>query len=125
MLISNRVDKRVFFGNLRLVVIDELHAFAGDDRGWHLLSVLERLTHLAGREIQRIGLSATIGNPMELLDWLAGHCEGHRELVVVPAASVIRQEVQVDYVGSLENAAIVISRLHVGEKRLVFCDIRA
>jgi ATP-dependent helicase Lhr and Lhr-like helicase len=125
MLISNRVDKRVFFGNLRLVVIDELHAFAGDDRGWHLLSVLERLTRLAGREIQRIGLSATIGNPMDLLNWLAGHCEGHRELVVVPAASGVRPEVQIDYVGSLENAATVISRLHVGEKRLVFCDSRS
>lgn len=125
MLISSRVDKRVFFGNLRLVVIDELHAFAGDDRGWHLLSVLERLTRLAGREIQRIGLSATIGNPMDLLNWLAGHCEGHRELVVVPAASDVRPEVQIDYVGSLENAATVISRLHVGEKRLVFCDSRS
>lgn len=125
MLISKRVDKRVFFGNLRLVVIDELHAFAGDDRGWHLLSVLERLTRLAGRELQRVGLSATIGNPMELLNWLAGHCEGHRELVVVPAAAGIRQEVQVDFVGNLENAATVISRLHVGEKRLVFCDSRS
>lgn len=125
MLISSRVDKRAFFGNLRMVIVDELHAFAGDDRGWHLLSVLERLTRIAGREIQRIGLSATIGNPQALLDWLAGHCTGNRELVVIPAASTIRQEVQVDYVGSLENAATVISRLHVGEKRLVFCDSRS
>lgn len=125
MLISSRVDKRVFFGNVRMVIIDELHAFAGDDRGWHLLSVLERVTRLAGREIQRIGLSATIGNPMELLNWLAGHCEGHRELVVIPAAPGARQEIQIDYVGSLENAATVISRLHVGEKRLVFCDSRS
>ena len=46
MLISSRVDKRVFFGNLRMVIVDELHAFAGDDRGWHLLSVLERLTRI-------------------------------------------------------------------------------
>ena len=125
MLISSRVDKRVFFGNLRLVIVDELHAFAGDDRGWHLLSVLERLTRIAGRELQRIGLSATIGNPDELLDWLAGHCAGNRELVVIPAASTVRQEVQIDYVGSLENAATVISRLHAGEKRLVFCDSRS
>jgi ATP-dependent Lhr-like helicase len=125
MLISSRVDKRVFFANLRLVIVDELHAFAGDDRGWHLLSVLERLTRIAGRELQRIGLSATIGNPNELLDWLAGHCAGNRELVVIPAASTVRQEVQIDYVGSLENAATVISRLHAGEKRLVFCDSRS
>ena len=54
------------------VVVDEVHAFAGDDRGWHLLAVLERLTRVAGRPIQRIGLSATVGNPDELLRWLQG-----------------------------------------------------
>src|SRR4029077_5071278 len=36
-----------------------------------------------------------------------------------------KTEVKVDYVGSLENAAIVISRLYRGEKRLVFCDSRS
>ena len=45
--------------------------------------------------------------------------------MVIPAASTVRQEVQIDYVGSLENAATVISRLHAGEKRLVFCDSRS
>ena len=54
-----------------MVIVDEIHAFAGDDRGWHLLSVLERISRLAGREIQRIGLSATVGNP-EALARLAG-----------------------------------------------------
>jgi ATP-dependent helicase Lhr and Lhr-like helicase len=63
MLISSRVDHSWAFANLRTVVIDELHAFADDDRGWHLLGVLARLTRLAGHQVQRIGLSATIGNP--------------------------------------------------------------
>jgi ATP-dependent Lhr-like helicase len=125
MLISSRVDKPTFFGSLRIVIVDELHAFAGDDRGWHLLSVLERLTKIAGWEIQRVGLSATIGNPKQLLDWLAGHCSGDRELVIIPATSSVLQEVQIDYVASLENAATVISRLYIGEKRLVFCDSRS
>ena len=44
------------------VIVDEIHAFAGDDRGWHLLSVLSRITKFAGQELQRIGLSATVGN---------------------------------------------------------------
>jgi hypothetical protein len=51
-------------------VVDEVHAFAGDDRGWHLLAVLERLTPLIGRPIQRVGLSATVGNSSHLLRWL-------------------------------------------------------
>ena len=39
-----------------VVVIDEAHAFVGDDRGWHLLAVLARVSKLAGRELQRIAL---------------------------------------------------------------------
>jgi hypothetical protein len=30
--------------------VDEIHAFAGDDRGWHLLAVLSRIERLCGRE---------------------------------------------------------------------------
>ncbi len=44
MLISLKVEHGRLFTGLRAVVIDEVHAFAGDDRGWHLLAVLERLT---------------------------------------------------------------------------------
>ena len=72
MLVSTKVDPRTLFSGLQAVVVDEIHAFAGDDRGWHLLGVLERLSRLADRQLQRIGLSATVGNPQELLDWLQG-----------------------------------------------------
>jgi len=126
MLISTKEDGRDMLRGVRTVIIDEIHAFAGDDRGWHLLSVLERIGRLAGREIQRVGLSATVGNPEELLTWLAGHCEGGRR-VVQPSApgATARTDVQLDYVGTLQNAALVISRLYRGEKRLVFCDSRS
>lgn len=123
MLISSRRELRELLVNVRMVVIDEIHAFAGDDRGLHLLAVVERIQKLAGREFQRIGLSATVGNPEALIDWLAGHCEGGRRIVSVEAASV-DADVCVDYVGNLENAAYMISQLHAGEKRLVFCDSR-
>ena len=72
MLISIRVEQALLFAEVRAVVVDEVHAFGSDDRGWHLLAVLERLSRLAGRPIQRVGLSATIGNPGELLIWLQG-----------------------------------------------------
>ena len=78
MLVSRNVDARSLFSNLRVVIIDEIHAFAGDDRGWHLLAVIERISRLAGRELQRIGLSATVGAPESLVNWLAGSCKDER-----------------------------------------------
>jgi ATP-dependent helicase Lhr and Lhr-like helicase len=113
-----------FLSSVRAVVVDEVHAFAGDDRGWHLLSVLERVQRIAGRPLQRVGLSATIGNAPDLLAWLsAGSASGR---VVDGTVNVgDPAEVQLDYVGSLENAATVIATLHAGEKRLIFCDSRS
>lgn len=126
MLVSTKVDPRTLFAGLRAVVVDEVHAFAGDDRGWHLLAVLERLARIAGRPLQRIGLSATVGNPDELLQWLQGGTPGRPRRVVDPAtfATSTPPEITVDYVGSIGNAAKIIAALHEGEKRLVFVDSR-
>lgn len=122
LLIGTQVQPRHWFADLRAVIVDELHAFAADDRGWHVLALLERVERLAGRSLQRIGLSATVGNPAVLLDWFAGHCDGERTLVQPPAGEAAAVELRIDYVGSLANAACVIAALHAGEKRLVFCD---
>ncbi len=129
MLVSTQVTPREHFGDLRAVVIDEVHAFAGDDRGWHLLAVLERLQRLAGRPLQRIGLSATVGNPAELLRWLQGSGAGARpSRVVAPGLDRTEGrpsgEVTLDHVGSVANVAKMVSALHRGEKRLVFCESR-
>jgi ATP-dependent helicase Lhr and Lhr-like helicase len=129
MLVSTRVTPREFFAGLRVVVVDEVHSFAGDDRGWHLLAVLERLQRLVGRPLQRIGLSATVGNPDELLRWLQGSGADTRPATVVSpglgaAVTPPPGEVTLDHVGSTDNAAKVISLLHRGEKRLVFCESR-
>ncbi|GAA4227755.1 DEAD/DEAH box helicase [Actinomadura meridiana] len=124
MLLSVKTDQHRLFADLRAIVVDEVHAFAGDDRGWHLLAVLERLTRMAGRPIQRVGLSATVGNPAELLTWLQGSNRGPARVVVPETATVRDDVVELDYVGSVPNAATVIAALHRGEKRLVFCDSR-
>lgn len=139
MLVSTHVDHRAFFSGVHSVVVDEVHAFAGDDRGWHLLAVLERLQKIVERPIQRVGLSATVGNPHELLDWLQGSGHGRRPgQVIAPgvslpdpgttlstaAPSTPPGDIELDYVGSVANAATVIAALHRGEKRLVFCETR-
>jgi ATP-dependent Lhr-like helicase len=127
MLVSRRVDHHAWFSGVRAIVVDELHAFASDDRGWHLLAVLERIQRLAGRPVQRIGLSATVGNPDQMLLWLQGSTGRERSGHVVSEAGGPTSEIDVtlDYVGRVDNAAEVISRLHAGEKRLVFCEARA
>jgi ATP-dependent Lhr-like helicase len=126
MLVSTVTSPRELFADLRAVVVDEVHAFASDDRGWHLLAVLERIARLAGRPLQRVGLSATVGNPDELVAWLQGSGKRSRPAsVVTPVEATSKSpDLQLDYVGTLHNAVTVISALHRGEKRLVFADSR-
>ncbi len=125
MLVSQQSDPRVLFGSVRAVVVDELHAFAGDDRGWHLLSVLARVQHIAGGELQRVGLSATIGNASELIEWLVSGGTRPRRVIAPGGPPPASPDVELDYVGTVANAAKVVAHLHRGDKRLVFVDSRA
>ena len=122
MLISANDDKRNLLLDVGLIIVDELHAFCGDDRGWHVRCLIQRLQRLAGRRIQVLGLTATVGNPKSLIDWML---PGQPTTVIGEGQSGDDADLTIDFVGSLENAATVISRLHSGEKRLVFCDSRA
>lgn len=126
ILISTRVSASAFFSRVRFVVLDELHAFASDDRGWHVWYLLKRLTRLAETPFQILGLSATVGNPSDLLSWICTHSDRPQQVIAPEVTSSgSMPDVTLDYVGSVENAAHVISSLHRGEKRLVFCDSRS
>ncbi|MFW5876497.1 MAG: DEAD/DEAH box helicase [Myxococcota bacterium] len=123
MLMSTRVPVRELFAGLRAVVIDEVHAFADDDRGAHLAALLERFSRYCGKDVQRIGLSATVGNPDEILRWVAGSSRREGRIVDPGGANKV-PELALDFVGSLANAAQVIKSLHPERKRLVFVDSR-
>src|SRR2546426_5645993 len=57
---------------VRTVIVDEIHAVARDKRGSHLAVSLERLEHLTGRRLQRVGLSATQKPIEEIAAFLSG-----------------------------------------------------
>ena len=72
-LLMNRSNDIVrLFGDLRFIVIDEIHTLTGTDRGNQIICQLVRLARLIGRVPRRIGLSATIGDAKLAADWLGG-----------------------------------------------------
>src|ERR1051325_10699430 len=67
---------RAMLRTARVVIVDEIHAVLETRRGAHLALSLERLDHVAGRRLQRVGLSATQKPIEEVADWLAGQADG-------------------------------------------------
>ena len=71
MLINKHMEIPALFGDLRFIVIDEIHSLLRADRGLQTFCLIERLCRLAGCSPRRIGLSATIGNPEDAGRFLA------------------------------------------------------
>jgi len=124
MLISQRVDESRLFGDLRTVVIDEVHALAGTDRGAHLASVIERIARLSRHDVQRVGLSATVGNPDAILEWLQGASE-RAQRVVVPPKEPTRRQLLIVHLPTLPDLALEAARMARGKKSLFFCQSRS
>ncbi len=82
--------------NLRFVVVDEVHAFIGTERGRQLQSLMHRLDVAARRSIPRIGLSATLGDPLLAAEFLR---PGKGETVEQIASSVLGREVRLQVRG--------------------------
>ena len=98
--------------SLRWVVVDEIHELAGDDRGAQLAVGLERLVELAGHDVQRIGLSATVGTPEEVAAYLGG-VGREVEVIKVPIPKGIKIHVEVP-IPSMDDKAIA-ETLHLQE----------
>jgi len=120
MLVSGSIDCKAMFENLSFVIIDEVHNLADNDRGNHMLSVLERYRDFAANDFQRIGLSATVGNPQEILHWLQGSSQ-RDGIVVDPPKNPSKRQIEVKFT---DNYAELVSERALGKKSLFFCDSR-
>jgi ATP-dependent Lhr-like helicase len=125
LLISPGERAEALLSRVRVAIIDEVHAFAADARGAHLLSILERLQLRAGGHVQRIGLSATVGNPDALARWLQGSGAAEAPVVVAPPGARKVAEFRWQVASGTPGAAAVIRDLGHGEKRLVFVESRS
>ncbi len=72
MLMNRSNDIVRLFGDLRYVVIDEIHTLTGTDRGNQIICQLVRIARLIGHTPRRVGLSATIGDASLAAEWLGG-----------------------------------------------------
>ena len=86
--------------NVDAVIIDEIHSVAGTKRGAHMAVTLERLEHLVGRSVQRIGLSATQRPLDEIARFLGGRhtVDGNskwRPVEIVDAGTAANMDIEV------------------------------
>jgi ATP-dependent Lhr-like helicase len=112
---------RRHLAHVRHVVVDEIHELAGSKRGAQLSVALERLAVYCG-EFQRIGLSATVGNPGEVASFLCG--DRPFQVVEIPVTPLL--EIGVRYAGDdFGEQARCVGRCIAGKgSSLVFVNTR-
>ena len=108
-ILLTAAKSRELLRNVETVIVDEIHAVADDKRGAHLALTLERLSALVqeehGREVQRIGLSATQRPLEEIATFLGGYSAPgkRRPVTVVDAGS--RKPLEVEVIVPVEDMA--------------------
>src|SRR3989475_3959324 len=85
--------------NVRCVIVDEVHQLAEDRRGTQLAVALQRLSQVAGRRFQRIGLSATVGHP----ESIASLFGGEKPLEILASALEKQYEYRVEWPRAIDK----------------------
>jgi ATP-dependent Lhr-like helicase len=116
-------ERRALIAGVQTVVIDEAHVFFGDDRGTHLLAIIERLAQYAERDLQRVALSATIGNPKDLARWLHGTSRRTMRICTIPKDAARIERFDVRYAPEVSDLLKFFDELR-SEKAIVFVPSR-
>ncbi|MEC0106033.1 DEAD/DEAH box helicase [Paenibacillus taichungensis] len=94
-LLMNRPNAiPALFHDLRYIIIDEVHAFMGADRGIQVLSELARIERMAGCKPRRLGLSATLSDYDAATAWLAAGTNQGVDVVSSPGGRKLRLRVE-------------------------------
>ncbi|MFN6559355.1 MAG: DEAD/DEAH box helicase [Nostoc sp. ChiSLP01] len=91
LLINKNNHLLRLFGDLRFVIIDEIHAFMGSERGCQIICQLQRLAKATQKQPRRIGLSATLGDYSLAEDWLRS---GTDKPVITPKIDGIKRQIK-------------------------------
>jgi len=91
LLINKNNELMRLFGDLRFVIIDEIHAFMGSERGCQILCQLSRLQNLIKKQPRRVGLSATLGDYSLAEEWLRS---GTDKLVITPEIDAGKRQIK-------------------------------
>lgn len=88
MLMTRSSDLIRLFGDLRYIIIDEIHTLTGSDRGNQIICQLKRLRDKTGVSPRRIGLSATIGDMEAAAAWLGAGSGRETDVPSLPQAKI-------------------------------------
>jgi len=99
---------RLHLKSVEFVVVDEVHDLAGSKRGAQLSLALERLRLVTCKDFQRIGLSATIGNPGEIAKYLAGT---RRKIAIIHASAEKNYRYNVEHPSPVEKDYELVGKL--------------
>jgi len=91
---------RRHLSSVQCVIIDEVHDLAESKRGAQLTIALERVVEATSKDFQRIGLSATVGNPEEVAHFIAGT---NRDISIVQAVLTKNYSYRVEYLTPIEK----------------------
>src|SRR5215813_7261685 len=117
-LLLTAEKSREMLRTARVVIVDEIHAVLESRRGAHLALSLERLDHVCGRRLQRIGLSATQKPIEEVAEFLVGS-EMHGGCTIVDHGHRRRMDLAIEVPGSPLEAVMAAEVWQEVYKRLL------
>ncbi len=121
-------NSNLYFKNVKFIIIDEIHSFFDNKRGDLLSLLIERIQSFSPLMI-RIGLSATIGNKIQALNWL---CRKKPKIVMlksksIPKINIIKTTARIPWSGFSPKYAIhgIYKKILRSNKSLVFVNTRS